>query len=823
MAKKKQYSEEIQRLLKTVVDECDKEDRSVRERQIRTWRRLKLFWEGFQQVWYSETAHDWRVWDIEQAQDNDQAYYDKPVNVFRAYLESIIAALSVTIPPIKCYPDDADNVLDLSTAKAGDKIAQLVSRHNEVSMLWLHSLFIYCIEGMVACYSYPKESEEYGTYQDKKYEDVEEEHHITSCSKCGNVIDSQEVTPDNQGMLNDQLQQFQSNQQQPPNAQPNTLLPNQPQQQPNAQQQSEQNNEELENQERNEFMPDDEDAQLQYALNQGSDLCPSCVQMMDPEIRREKFVVTRLVGITDKPKSRICMEAYGGLYVKVPVYAKNQKECPYLIFSDEINYTAAMEEYDHLDNIDLNKQIVSRSVNGYDLYDSWGRLSPQYRGEYPINVVTKKRAWLRPCTFNFLKNKEDVKKLKKLFPNGARVVYINEEFAEACNEALDDCWTITYNPLSDFIHFDPLGMLLTSIQEITNDLISLTTQTIEHGIGQTIVDPAFLDLKAYAQTEATPGSLIPSKAISGNKSLKDGFFEFKTATLSQEVMPFATSIQQYGQLVSGATPSIFGGQLEGSNTASEYSMSRSNALQRLQNTWKVFTVWWKMIYGKVIPMYIKEMKDDEHDVQRNTDGDFINVFIRRAELEGKIGKIELEANENLPLTWNQVKDVIMNLMNGNNPEFLQMMQSPENLPLLYQAIGLTDFYVPGEDDREKQYDEIKLLLNSTPIETGDPNMPEAPSIEIDPVYDNHQIEFEIVRKWAVSEAGRQAKTDNQMGYTNVLLHGKMHYDQMQQAMMQQQMQQMQQQGKGANPAKQPKQPSLKNAPIQGDHNVATVQ
>ena len=33
----------------------------------------------------------------------------------------------------------------------------------------------------------------------------------------------------------------------------------------------------------------------------------------------------------------------------------------------------------------------------------------------------------------------------------------------------------------------------------------------------------------------------------------------------------------------------------------------------------------------------------------------------RAELEGKIGNIELEANENLPITWNQQKDAIMEL------------------------------------------------------------------------------------------------------------------------------------------------------------------
>ena len=45
---------------------------------------------------------------------------------------------------------------------------------------------------------------------------------------------------------------------------------------------------------------------------------------------------------------------------------------------------------------------------------------------------------------------------------------------------------------------------------------------------------------------------------------------------------------------------------------------------------------------------------------------FVNVFIRRAELEGKIGTIELEANENLPITWNQQKDAIMELFQLNN-------------------------------------------------------------------------------------------------------------------------------------------------------------
>jgi hypothetical protein len=188
--KNKEVSEEIQRLLLAVVRHCEMEDRTVRERQIRTWRRLKLFWEGFTKVWYSETAHDWRIWNETQDQNTDQSYYDKPINVFRAYLESIIAALSIIIPPLKCFPDDADNPLDLATAKAGDKICELVYRHNDVTLLWLHALFIYCTEGMVACYSYPKSDEAYGTYEEKKYEDITEERDVVKCSLCGHELEN---------------------------------------------------------------------------------------------------------------------------------------------------------------------------------------------------------------------------------------------------------------------------------------------------------------------------------------------------------------------------------------------------------------------------------------------------------------------------------------------------------------------------------------------------------------------------------------------------------------------------------------------------------
>jgi hypothetical protein len=123
---------------------------------------------------------------------------------------------------------------------------------------------------------------------------------------------------------------------------------------------------------------------------------------------------------------------------------------------------------------------------------------------------------------------------------------------------------------------------------------------------------------------------------------------------------------------------------------------------------------------------------------------------------------------------------------------MQMLFAPENLPLLKKSIGLVDLEIPGENDRNKQFEEIQVLMDSEPImlppdpqmlmaaESGEPVDPammqgqEVPSVEVDPDLDNHQIEAQICRNWLISEAGRLARFDRPEGYKNVLLHFKQH-------------------------------------------------
>ncbi len=141
-------------------------------------------------------------------------------------------------------------------------------------------------------------------------------------------------------------------------------------------------------------------------------------------------------------------------------------------------------------------------------------------------------------------------------------------------------------------------------------------------------------------------------------------------------------------------------------------------------------------------------------------------------------------------------------MELNNQEVMMALTSPENLPFIRKIVKIPEFRLPGEDDRNKQYDEINKMIQVPPnvvppdemevmvsyangIEPPQPT--EVSTIEIDPDIDNHQVEFDICRGWLISDAGRLCKEENPDGYRNVLLHAKEHM----QVMQMQQMQQMQ--------------------------------
>lgn len=497
------------------------------------------------------------------------------------------------------------------------------------------------------------------------------------------------------------------------------------------------------------------------------DICPECSSPLDVEARSESIPVIH--GYDEVDKGCEVIEAWGPLNLKILHGIKDQKDTPYALLETDCHETILKSIYPG-----IREKLKSSAPQTPDKFDRTNNYNP--------SLHTVGRAWLRPCNFEDEENAD----LLELFPDGGYFVIIDKMVgAESLPEKFDSHWTIPVNPLARFLHADPMGMQLSHIQDMINELVDLTMQNIEQGITQVFADPRVLDFTQYGSAEIKPGTVFPAKPQSG-KSLGESFHEFKAATPGQGEERFRASLDQYAQLVSGSTPSIYGGQLTGgSQTYKEYEASKNQALQRLSLTWRMLNLAWAKVKEKSVTSYRKNLIEDEKFVKKFGNS-FVSVHIKKAELQGKIGRVTAEVTDQLPVSWSQKRGTVMELIQMQLPQLIATFFHPENVTMMKDLFGLSDLHIPGEDDRIRQLFDIQAMLESGPNRIPPPMDEFTGEVMMDPIsgaplqetvqstippnpaLDDNNIRIEVLRAWLLSEVGEDAKIVNPEGYENVM-------------------------------------------------------
>lgn len=721
------------KLLKQLIEDLERPEQNIRETMVRIWKKMENYWRDRQYIIWDDFASDWRTPDEIKATDNtldiDPSAYAKIVNIYKAHGQAIISALSAGLPHVKFFPDDADVQEDVFTAKSYSKLAELVQKRNKGQLLFIKSLFVIYNFGTLFAYNDVKDTTEFGTIKRAQYVDTPITVRQQFCPACGMLLGS------------DQYDMPEATDEVPEN--PESV------QSTNG-------------------IPEPEPVQ-----------CPNCGNVVQPDHEDYDDIIPRLTGYTEEPKTHECIEIFGPLHVKVPHWASTQAGIPYLTLETE-EHIALLKEIYH--------EVADKLSPGGDdtTYERLGRRNSDYRGDTPQDLATLSRSWIRPWAFNMLPS-EDAQYLKELYPNGCYFARVNDLPVEAVPDKLDDHWTIAIDPLSNHIHSDPMAQPLIPVQDITNELTNLTLETVEFGIPETFYEAETIDRDEYQKSEARPGMLYPAKARA-TMGLDSNFHTIKTAALSQEVDNFADRMTQAGQFVSGAFPTIWGGALEGGGgTAKEYEQSRAMALQRLNLTWLMVKSWWAEVIGKSVRELALNMKDDEKFVEEKGSS-FVNVWIRRAEMTGKVGQVEPDINEAFPVSWAQKRDILMSLINMKNPLVEQVIAHPENAGTVAGTIGFPELYIPGDESRDKQLWEISQLVQSEPTPTGmpDPTKPGQevfqPTIPVEE-WEDHAVEAETCKAWLNSPVGIDCRQANPAGFMNVVSHWRLHEFKVQQAAM----------------------------------------
>jgi len=322
-----------------------------------------------------------------------------------------------------------------------------------------------------------------------------------------------------------------------------------------------------------------------------------------------------------------------------------------------------------------------------------------------------------------------------------------------------------------------------------------------------------LDFDALANQVAEPAAHFPARARPG-QPLAAGFFQPAPAQVPPDMIRHQQDlIGPVAQFLTGLFPAVFGGNMEDVKTASGYAIARDQAMGRLGLVWRRTKQFYADVLLLAVDCFRRNRPEDAEIPLLGPDGVLDARTIRTVDLKGNIA-VHPEADETFPRLKSQQRGVLQQLFGINDPVLQRALTEPANLGYIKNVLGLAEMVIPGEDSRNKQLREIQQLLSSAPIvismhasgvahvapastelrsaslPAGSEAMPQGenrpdqnrgattqlvlPSVPVDPLLDDHPVEFEECKRWANSEAGQSARMTNPAGFANVRAHTEAH-------------------------------------------------
>lgn len=511
----------------------------------------------------------------------------------------------------------------------------------------------------------------------------------------------------------------------------------------------------------------------------------------------QPITVPQQTGQEKIPLGQEVVTYVGGLGLAVPFYAEDFHDYPFLQWNTEPHQAKLKAAYPH-----AAKGISQNSGLGAEqVYERIARLGVKQniRASYPGDAMailpTFSRTWLRKWAFQGLDNEKLIPELEQLFPDGAYVAFAGLEYCESRNESMGKHWRILH-ALPGSGQFRPsVGDSIISPQERYNVMSNLQTETTEFGVPPIYADPGVLNFDELSNQVAEPAAHFPAKAKPG-QSLADGFFQpdpaKEPATLSATMTELAGPVMQF---LCGMFPAVFGGDMEGAGgkTLGGYAIARDQAMGRLGLIWRGI----KDFYADGIMLGLelfKENRPEDVEVPFAGENDQEKAkWIRLADFKGNI-MVECEPDEGLPRLKSQQRAVLERLFAmgaAMPPPVAKALEDQDNLGWIKTVMGLAEMKVPGEDSAIKQKREIQILLSTAPITfppkpvmqadpmTGQKRIamvqaPPQPTVPIDELFDDHEIEFAECEDYASSDEGQEQRKSNPQGFANLTLHAQMH-------------------------------------------------
>lgn len=490
-------------------------------------------------------------------------------------------------------------------------------------------------------------------------------------------------------------------------------------------------------------------------------LCPSANGMAPDNVT----TVAIQNGFNEYENTSIALDLLNGYFFTVPFNVKNLKT-PWLIEEGEEDMGTLLEAYPNA------RDIVGTSAGGMlgnnaaettgttarmAAQSQMGTVRGQRTGMWSHRIYHVNRA-----QFQKLTNADERALALQTFPNGLKVVRIEDKMIALNGENLQDRFSYCQPSKSEYLFADGISWGLHGLDDAYSNLVNIAQQALESGIARYLVNPDYIDGDAMNRLQFSPTRFIEALAKTG-ETLDNAFKVFPTADYPAQLPQMMETIDTCMQHICGVLEQLFG-EMPPNLTLGQARMMLNQGLMQLGTVANNATTFYEQTFTNGVNLFCASARFNPTFQGEQVDLD----LIRRSKWTIKGGTV-------MPRSYAERQSEVMTMLT-QNPQLADAlkMTHPVNFGELTDMLDMSGFKNPDLDAVEALNEILDQLFQGQPIQapmappdpvTGmqSPPQPPQPSIEFDSLVYPAQIAVQVCQA-ALLKASSKTGTP---GYANV--------------------------------------------------------
>jgi hypothetical protein len=401
--------------------------------------------------------------------------------------------------------------------------------------------------------------------------------------------------------------------------------------------------------------------------------------------------------------------------------------------------------------------------------------------------------WVQPNSYYRISNDDTfVDQLKTTFPYGMKVTMYGPLVLSVEPSVLIKEWSACklhrgygLYPPSVADNVVPFNERFNAINNILDDYMERCST------GITLVDPRRVDIREMSGKPLTGGVLNPTPSVGEGitQPLANAIYHFQFQ-MDANLFNYLDRLWNYCQIISGIPPQVSGtGTTPGVETGKGQKQMLDQAMGPLSDVYDSMKEEHAAAGQNAIECLQQNMAytGSLWQVIEENGSEFRNNYVHLDEMQGRV-RVRANTDEGLPMTPEQKRqwcETIMEMAEKQNPAALAWLDETANQQLLNDYWGLPGSVAPGAAQRSKTLQDIRRLLQTPPTPKIGPNGQQMidpddgtpmfqPSIAPNKWVEDYNILLPTIDQFCAANC--DVKQQNPLGWQNIIAFKRLALD-----------------------------------------------